>query len=148
MKRIRHSTRLAALAEISCTDATTTSSYGQYPEKFPIQCAGVMAGQSVKLYRFASPGSPLQVCYLCTASPVDPRQESHAISIKNLRQNSFLPLRQLFFFQGDMTSQKTNRSARGEVLAEPKSKIPLLDVVCDLRHPKTNPGGYVSWLTT
>lgn len=43
-----------------------------------------------------------------------------------------------------MASQKTNLSARGEVFAEPKSKIPLLDVVCDLMHPETNPGGYVS----
>ncbi|KAJ5169913.1 uncharacterized protein N7500_002696 [Penicillium coprophilum] len=43
-----------------------------------------------------------------------------------------------------MTSQKTNLSDRGEVFAEPKSKIPLLDVVCDLRDPETNPGGYVS----
>ncbi len=43
-----------------------------------------------------------------------------------------------------MASQKTNLSARGEVFAEPRSKIPLLDVVCDLMHPETNPGGYVS----
>lgn len=43
-----------------------------------------------------------------------------------------------------MAFQKTNLSARGEVFAEPKSKIPLLEVVCDLRHPDTNPGGYVS----
>ena len=34
---------LAALAGISCTDAIITSSYGQYPDKCPIQCAGVMA---------------------------------------------------------------------------------------------------------
>lgn len=43
-----------------------------------------------------------------------------------------------------MAFQNTNLSARGEVFAEPKSKIPLLEVVCDLMHPDTNPGGYVS----
>ncbi|KAH8427668.1 pyridoxal phosphate-dependent aminotransferase [Aspergillus melleus] len=43
-----------------------------------------------------------------------------------------------------MAFQKTNLSARGEVFAEPKSKIQLLEVVCDLRHPETNPGGYIS----
>ncbi|KAH7054183.1 putative 1-aminocyclopropane-1-carboxylate synthase [Macrophomina phaseolina] len=43
-----------------------------------------------------------------------------------------------------MTSPKTNLSARGEVFAAPKSKIPMLEVVCDLWHPRTNPSGYVS----
>jgi len=46
--------------------------------------------------------------------------------------------------QVTMASRTTNLSARGEVFAEPKSKIPLLDVSCDLMHPETNPGGYVS----
>lgn len=43
-----------------------------------------------------------------------------------------------------MTLSKTNLSARGEVFAAPSSKVPMLDVVCDLWHPETNPGGYVS----
>ncbi|KAJ4215827.1 hypothetical protein NW759_009687 [Fusarium solani] len=43
-----------------------------------------------------------------------------------------------------MASSKTNLSTRGDVFATPTSKIPLLDVVCDLWHPETNPGGYVS----
>ncbi|EXK24703.1 hypothetical protein FOMG_18582 [Fusarium oxysporum f. sp. melonis 26406] len=43
-----------------------------------------------------------------------------------------------------MASPKTNLSNRGEVFATPTSKIPLLDVVCDLWHPERNPGGYVS----
>ncbi|KAH7254519.1 pyridoxal phosphate-dependent transferase [Fusarium solani] len=41
-----------------------------------------------------------------------------------------------------MASSKTNLSTRGDVFATPTSKIPLLDVVCDLWHPETNPGGY------
>ncbi|KAL6366109.1 hypothetical protein LRP88_00205 [Fusarium phalaenopsidis] len=43
-----------------------------------------------------------------------------------------------------MASSKTSLSTRGDVFATPTSKIPLLDVVCDLWHPETNPGGYVS----
>ncbi|RSL88887.1 hypothetical protein CEP51_001499 [Fusarium floridanum] len=43
-----------------------------------------------------------------------------------------------------MASSKTCLSVRGDVFATPTSKIPLLDVVCDLWHPETNPGGYVS----
>ncbi|RSM03357.1 hypothetical protein CEP52_007439 [Fusarium oligoseptatum] len=43
-----------------------------------------------------------------------------------------------------MASSKTHLSTRGDVFATPTSKIPLLDVVCDLWHPETNPGGYVS----
>ncbi|RSL63268.1 hypothetical protein CEP54_005267 [Fusarium duplospermum] len=43
-----------------------------------------------------------------------------------------------------MASSKTYLSTRGDVFATPTSKIPLLDVVCDLWHPETNPGGYVS----
>ncbi|KAI8653537.1 Aminotran-1-2 domain-containing protein [Fusarium keratoplasticum] len=43
-----------------------------------------------------------------------------------------------------MASSKANLSTRGDVFATPTSKIPLLDVVCDLWHPETNPGGYVS----
>ncbi|KAH6695530.1 putative 1-aminocyclopropane-1-carboxylate synthase [Plectosphaerella plurivora] len=43
-----------------------------------------------------------------------------------------------------MAAPKTNLSARGEVFAAPGSKVPMLDVVCDLWHPETNPGGYVS----
>ncbi|KAH7344232.1 putative 1-aminocyclopropane-1-carboxylate synthase [Pyrenochaeta sp. MPI-SDFR-AT-0127] len=43
-----------------------------------------------------------------------------------------------------MAFLKSNLSARGEVFAAPKSKIPLLDVVCDLWNPEQNPSGYVS----
>lgn len=43
-----------------------------------------------------------------------------------------------------MPAQMTNLSVRGAAFAKPTSKIPLLDVVCDLRHPETNPSGFVS----
>ncbi|EEY21820.1 1-aminocyclopropane-1-carboxylate synthase [Verticillium alfalfae VaMs.102] len=35
-------------------------------------------------------------------------------------------------------------SARGDIHAEPASRPPMLDVVCDLWHPESNPGGYLS----
>ncbi|KAM0504066.1 hypothetical protein ACHAP6_002714 [Verticillium nonalfalfae] len=35
-------------------------------------------------------------------------------------------------------------SVRGDIHAEPASRPPMLDVVCDLWHPESNPGGYLS----
>ncbi|KAM0331448.1 hypothetical protein ACHAQA_003124 [Verticillium albo-atrum] len=35
-------------------------------------------------------------------------------------------------------------STRGSVFVAPASKPPMLDVVCDLWHPESNPGGYLS----
>lgn len=43
-----------------------------------------------------------------------------------------------------MASSKTKLSTRGEALATPTGKMTLSDVICDLWHPETNPGGYVS----
>ncbi|EEU36371.1 uncharacterized protein NECHADRAFT_97406 [Fusarium vanettenii 77-13-4] len=41
-----------------------------------------------------------------------------------------------------MASSKTKLSTRGEALATPTGKMTLSDVICDLWHPETNPGGY------
>ncbi len=35
-------------------------------------------------------------------------------------------------------------SKRGAAYADPANKAPMLDVVCDLWHPESNPGGYLS----
>ena len=35
-------------------------------------------------------------------------------------------------------------STRGRIYADPSHKKPMLDVVCNLWHPETNPDGYVS----
>ncbi|CVL06302.1 related to 1-aminocyclopropane-1-carboxylate synthase [Fusarium mangiferae] len=43
-----------------------------------------------------------------------------------------------------MASSKATLSKRGEVFATPASKMPMLDVVNDLWHAETNPGGYIS----
>lgn len=37
-----------------------------------------------------------------------------------------------------------NVSNRGAIYANPSSKAPMLDVVCDLWHPDSNPDGYLS----
>ncbi|KAI1029412.1 hypothetical protein LB504_010695 [Fusarium proliferatum] len=43
-----------------------------------------------------------------------------------------------------MAPSKATLSNRGEVFATPTSKMPMLDVVNDLWHAETNPGGYIS----
>jgi hypothetical protein len=43
-----------------------------------------------------------------------------------------------------MAASNSNLSARGQVFASPEYRMPLLDILCDLWDPETNPGGYVS----
>lgn len=37
-----------------------------------------------------------------------------------------------------------NLSSRGSAFADPSSRAPMLDVVCDLWHSHSNPNGYLS----
>lgn len=43
-----------------------------------------------------------------------------------------------------MADSNANLSTRGEVFASPAYRMPLTDILSDLWHPETNPGGYVS----
>ncbi|CAG7554310.1 unnamed protein product [Fusarium equiseti] len=43
-----------------------------------------------------------------------------------------------------MAASSPNLSTRGQVFASPEYRMPLLDILCDLWHPETNPDGYVS----
>jgi len=43
-----------------------------------------------------------------------------------------------------MANPSSNLSTRGQVFASPEYRMPLLNILCDLWHPETNPDGYVS----
>ncbi|KAI1050802.1 hypothetical protein LB507_009313 [Fusarium sp. FIESC RH6] len=43
-----------------------------------------------------------------------------------------------------MATSNLTLSTRGQVFASPEYRMPLLNILCDLWHPETNPDGYVS----